>query len=73
MFNWKGIVAGTLLYIAVELVLAFKGTTPPGGGVAGTDLVTWFHNINKPMFLVGLIVFWSLAGRFFEKVVVYNP
>lgn len=77
MFNWKGVIAGTLLYIAVEVVLFIRALPPQVSpppefaatrGVVGYDLVTYFHNnISGAILLVGLIVFWSLASRFFQR------
>lgn len=72
MLNWKGIIAGTLLYIVVEVILLIRAMppNPPGltGGVVGYDLVTYIHNhISVPMLLVGVIVFWSLGSRFFPR------
>lgn len=74
MLNWKGIFVGTLVYVAVDLIVTFvpgmMRPTPPefarAHGVMGFDLVTYFHNINVPMFLIGVLVFWSLASRLFQ-------
>jgi len=74
MFNLRGIVAGSLAYVAVELVLLYRAlpSRPAASGTGssiGYDVLTMVHfvGIDGPMFWVGILVFASIASRFFQR------
>ena len=74
MFNLKGIVAGSLAYVVVEIALLYRAlpSRPAASGTGssiGYDVLTMVHlvGVNEPMFWVGVLVFASMASRFFQK------
>lgn len=72
MLNWKGIVVGTLVYVVVDFFVTFGPALMigrPAQGVIGIDFVSYFRTtFNPPMFLIGMLVFWSLASKFFQHM-----